>query len=63
MNDVCLIVEGAYPFISGGVSSWLHALIRNLPDVTFALVHISDKPDPDRKPKDRKSTRLNSSHL
>jgi len=51
MNDVCLIVEGAYPFISGGVSSWLHALIRNLPDVTFALVHISDKPDPDRKPK------------
>jgi polysaccharide biosynthesis protein PelF len=51
MVDVCLIIEGAYPFVSGGVSSWLHALISNLPQFTFAVVHLSDKPDPDRKPK------------
>lgn len=51
MVDVCLIVEGAYPFITGGVSSWLHALISNLPQSTFAVVHLSDKPDPERKPK------------
>ncbi len=51
MVDVCLIVEGAYPFVSGGVSSWLHALITNLPQFTFAVVHLSDKPDPGRKPK------------
>jgi glycosyltransferase involved in cell wall biosynthesis len=51
MVDVCLIVEGAYPFITGGVSNWLHALISNLPQFTFAVVHLSDKPDPARKPK------------
>ena len=29
--DVCLVVEGTYPYVAGGVSSWLHALITNLP--------------------------------
>jgi hypothetical protein len=33
--DVCLIVEGAYPYVSGGVSSWVHGLIRRQPDITF----------------------------
>ncbi len=51
MVDVCLIIEGAYPFITGGVSSWVHALITNLPQFSFAVVHLSDKPDPERKPK------------
>lgn len=38
--DVCLIVEGAYPYVVGGVSAWLDDLIRNLPDVRFAIVAI-----------------------
>lgn len=38
--DVCIIVEGCYPFIAGGVSSWLDWLIRNQPDTTFAVVAI-----------------------
>jgi glycosyltransferase involved in cell wall biosynthesis len=38
--DVCIIVEGAYPFLVGGVSSWLQDLIENLPDVRFAIVAI-----------------------
>ncbi|KQT31319.1 glycosyl transferase family 1 [Sphingomonas sp. Leaf412] len=38
--DVCLIVEGAYPFVVGGVSAWLQDLMVNLPDVRFAIVAI-----------------------
>ena len=39
--DVCLVVEGCYPFIAGGVSSWLDWLIRSQPDTTFALVALT----------------------
>ena len=35
--DVCLILEGTYPFVTGGVSSWTHQLINHLPDVRFHL--------------------------
>jgi glycosyltransferase involved in cell wall biosynthesis len=39
--DVCIILEGAYPFIAGGVSSWTHDLIRAHADLTFHLVALS----------------------
>lgn len=39
--DVCLIVEGTYPFVTGGVSSWVHEIIEGMPDLTFSLFHIS----------------------
>lgn len=39
--DVYIDVEGCYPFISGGVSSWLDWLIRSLPEVTFGVVAIT----------------------
>jgi glycosyltransferase involved in cell wall biosynthesis len=35
--DVCLVVEGAYPYITGGVASWTHQLVLGLPEVSFAL--------------------------
>jgi polysaccharide biosynthesis protein PelF len=38
--QVCLLLEGTYPYVAGGVSSWVHGIIGNLPDVTFALLHI-----------------------
>lgn len=38
--DVCLFLEGTYPYISGGVSSWTHDLIRAHRDLKFALVSI-----------------------
>lgn len=38
--DVCLIVEGAYPYVVGGVANWLHDLILSFPDLEFALVAI-----------------------
>jgi glycosyltransferase involved in cell wall biosynthesis len=36
--DVCLIVEGCYPYVAGGVSSWLDWLMRSQPEVTFRVV-------------------------
>lgn len=49
MVDVCIVVEGCYPFISGGVSSWLDWLIRSLPDFTFGVVALTSDLRP-RKP-------------
>ncbi len=39
-SDVCLILEGTYPYVSGGVSSWVYQLIRELKDVRFSIVYI-----------------------
>ena len=49
MADICLLVEGAYPYVLGGVSAWLHALISNLPDVTFTLLSIGTRPEQQRE--------------
>ena len=38
--DVCLVLEGAYPYVKGGVSTWVHDLIGGLPELRFALVHV-----------------------
>ena len=38
--DICLIVEGCYPFVKGGVSSWLQWLMNNQPQFTFSVVAI-----------------------
>ena len=35
--DVCLVLEGTYPFVSGGVSSWVHHLATHMPEITFTL--------------------------
>ena len=39
-TDVALLLEGTYPYVRGGVSAWVHQLIRGLPDVTFSVVYI-----------------------
>ena len=36
--DICLVVEGSYPYVTGGVSSWLQWLMENLEEHTFAIV-------------------------
>ncbi|MFA6915106.1 MAG: GT4 family glycosyltransferase PelF [Parachlamydiales bacterium] len=38
--DVCLVLEGTYPYVSGGVSNWAHELIKAQKDLSFALVCI-----------------------
>lgn len=38
--DVCLLLEGTYPFVAGGVSTWIHNLIKGMPELTFTAVCI-----------------------
>ena len=38
--DICLILEGTYPYIRGGVSSWVHQIINGFPEYQFALLFI-----------------------
>src|ERR1700760_1782518 len=44
--DVCLIVEGGYPYILGGVASWMDALMRASPHVTFHIIAITISSQP-----------------
>jgi glycosyltransferase involved in cell wall biosynthesis len=43
-SDACLVLEGTYPYVRGGVSTWVHHLISSLPDLRFDLVHIGPEP-------------------
>lgn len=42
MIDVMLILEGTYPYVSGGVSSWVHALVTGMPELKFGIIYLSD---------------------
>lgn len=37
---ICLVAEGSYPYITGGVSSWIHSLITSLPEHEFIIFAI-----------------------
>jgi polysaccharide biosynthesis protein PelF len=47
--DICMIVEGGYPYAVGGVASWADALIRELPQLTFHIVAINISSQPRRR--------------
>lgn len=38
--DVCLLLEGTYPFVRGGVSSWVKQLIDAMPHLRFSIVYL-----------------------
>src|SRR4051795_12492914 len=40
MLDVCLVVEGNYPYVTGGVSQWADQLLRGMPGVSFGVAHV-----------------------
>ena len=40
MTDVALVVEGSYPYVTGGVSAWVQQLIEGLPDVSFSVANL-----------------------
>jgi glycosyltransferase involved in cell wall biosynthesis len=41
---VCLLTEGTYPYVRGGVSTWCHDLIGGLPDVEFIVYAMIGNP-------------------
>ena len=50
--DICLIVEGSYPYVTGGVASWIQRLIKTFEhEFTFSVVAVTagKKTDEDMK--------------
>ncbi len=43
--DVTLLLEGTFPYVSGGVSSWVNEIIRGFPELRFAVVFIGSRPE------------------
>ena len=36
---ICFVAEGSYPYVMGGVSSWVHSMIRLFPQVDFSVIN------------------------
>ncbi|MHB1752900.1 MAG: GT4 family glycosyltransferase PelF [Acidiferrobacter sp.] len=43
--DIALLLEGTFPFVSGGVSSWVNQMIRGMPEYRFAVVFLGSRPE------------------
>jgi glycosyltransferase involved in cell wall biosynthesis len=43
--DIALVLEGTYPYVRGGVSSWVDQIIRAFPDYRFTLLFIGGQPE------------------
>lgn len=37
---ICIIAEGCYPYVVGGVSGWTHSLIKSFPNQEFVILAI-----------------------
>mgnify|MGYP003557286539 CR=1 FL=1 len=42
VNDmkVCIVAEGCYPYVMGGVSSWIDSMIKSFPNIEFCILTI-----------------------
>ena len=43
--DIALLLEGTYPYVSGGVSSWVYHMIRSFPQYRFGAVFVGSRPE------------------
>ena len=43
LSDVCLLLEGTYPYAAGGVSSWVDQIVRGMPDLSFSLFYLGNQ--------------------
>ncbi|MET3244328.1 glycosyltransferase involved in cell wall biosynthesis [Burkholderia sp. OAS925] len=41
--DVCLLLEGTFPYVRGGVSSWVNEMIRSYPELQFSIVFVGSR--------------------
>ena len=37
---ICIVAEGCYPYVVGGVSGWIHSMIKAFPDHEFIILAI-----------------------
>ncbi len=38
--DICLVLEGTFPYVRGGVSAWVNTMLHALAEYRFAIVYI-----------------------
>ncbi|SFZ97863.1 Extracellular matrix protein PelF, glycosyltransferase, group 1 [hydrothermal vent metagenome] len=43
--DIMILAEGTYPYVRGGVSSWIHQLMTELPMFSFGICFMGSRPD------------------
>ncbi|WP_448583968.1 DUF3492 domain-containing protein, partial [Thermocrinis sp.] len=43
--DVLFIAEGTYPYIKGGVSTWIHQIITGMKDLNFGVLFLGSRPE------------------
>lgn len=41
--DVLFLAEGTYPYVRGGVSTWIHEIIENMPEFKFGVLFLGSK--------------------
>ncbi len=41
--DIALLLEGTFPYVSGGVSSWINQIIRAYPEYRFAIIFLGSR--------------------
>lgn len=37
---ICFVSEGCYPYVTGGVSSWIDSMIKTFPEHEFVLLSV-----------------------
>lgn len=37
---ICIVAEGCYPYVMGGVSSWIDSMIKSFPNIEFCILTI-----------------------
>ena len=38
--NVCLLLEGTFPYVRGGVSTWVKQMIEGMPELTFSIIFL-----------------------
>ncbi len=41
---VCLLLEGTYPYVRGGVSTWVKQIIEGMPELRFSIIFLGAEP-------------------
>ncbi len=49
--DIVLLLEGTFPYVSGGVSSWVNQIIRSFPELRFGVVFLGSRREDYGEPK------------
>ena len=58
--DVALFLEGTYPYLPGGVSSWVHQIVSGCPELRFSLVYIGARRPSNASPRYRRPSNATS---